>query len=70
MELIAIPIRVAALTGDILYRGDETFKMEAGRKLIIREKRGGAETDHYSETVPDGKQWSVRLLLEITETDA
>ena len=70
MELTAFPIKVEAPTGDTLYRGAEAFSMEAGRQLLIREKKGGESEDHFERDVPDGKQWSVRIVLEITETDA
>jgi len=70
MELTAIPIKVAQPTGDILYRGDETFVLEEGRQLLIKDSKGGGPVERFKETVPDGKAWSVRLLLEITETDA
>jgi len=70
MDLTAYPIKVAQPTGDTLYRGDETFVLEAGRKLIIKDRDGGDGTERFKETVPAGKKWSVRLLLEITETDA
>jgi hypothetical protein len=70
MELSTIPIRTLTPTGDILYRGDETFTLAAGRKLIIRDKEGDSVVDRFEEKVPAGKQWSVRILLEITETGA
>ena len=68
MDITEIPIRVSVPSGDILYRGDETFVLEARRELLIQDKKGGDKVEHFKQDVPAGKKWSVRLLLEITET--
>jgi len=68
IQLAAIPIKVPVPSGDMLYRGDETFELEAGRRLRIRDQGGGAAVERFDEEVPAGKTWSVRVLLEITET--
>jgi len=70
MELTAIPIKVETPTGDILYRGDETFGLSAGTRMQVRDNETGDPVNRFNESVPAGKKWSVRILLEITETDA
>ena len=47
------------------YHGFETMQLTAGENLKIEAGAG-----ELSEDVPVGKCWNVRLLINITETDA
>jgi hypothetical protein len=68
MDLTPIPIKVEAPTGDTLYEGDETFTVVAGKTLKIETSPNGE--DILETECPVGKVWSVRVLVEITETNA
>lgn len=70
MDITAIPIKVETPTGDTLYRGETVFSMAQKRELLVKESKHGDAIEHFQQAVPDGKKWSVRLLLEITETNA
>lgn len=70
MELQVIPVMVSQPTGDVKYIGDTTFELPEKRNLLIRDKKGGESVEHFDQDVPDNKKWSVRVLLEITETNA
>ena len=52
----------------VSYRGETTLVMPAGAKLRFKNTDG---TGHLlDETVPEGKKWSVRISLNVIETDA
>lgn len=44
------------------------FPMTVGKNLKIETSPGGEEL--LNETCPAGKAWSVRIIVEIEETDA
>jgi len=52
------------------YIGNEIFYLPAGIKLRVRENSTGDWVDRLDAKVPNGKQWKVRVDLNITETDA
>ena len=52
----------------VSYRGTTTIVMPAGAKLRFQNTDG---TGHFlDETVPEGKQWSVSIAVNVVETDA
>jgi hypothetical protein len=68
MQLQSTPVRQDVLSGAAIKRGDATFTAVAGQTLTIETSLNGAEI--LSEECPAGKQWSGRVVVEITETDA
>ena len=63
MELIdkSVPARTT-------FSGDENINISAGKSLKIETSPNG---DNYLNTeVPEGKQWSVNIYVQIVETDA
>ena len=66
MELQAYVIQPATL-----MRDDESVALVAGEKIRVQKYVGGEIVDVLAEqTVPLGKVWSARVIVEITETDA
>jgi len=52
----------------VSYRGETTIVMPAGAKLRFQNTDG--EGNFLDETVPVGKEWSVRIAVNVTEKDA
>jgi len=52
----------------IKYAGSASFIMAEKDELKIQDT--GQQGHLLSETVPDGKQWSVTIYVNIVETDA
>lgn len=52
----------------VVRSGDETVVMTAGKRLKIETMPLGVEI--LSVIVPTGKQWSARIIVELTETNA
>ncbi len=52
----------------IVRSGDETVVMTTGKHLKIETMPLGVEI--LSVIVPAGKQWSARIIVELTETNA
>lgn len=48
--------------------GHDTVAVVAGQRFVVESSPGGA--DVLDVTCPAGKAWSVRVIVEITETDA
>ena len=66
MELVDHPVSTS-----ILKAGEEVFPIAAGEKYRAQKYVDGGIVDVLAEvTCPAGKQWSVRTIVEITETDA
>ena len=70
MDLDSIPIKAEVFTGDTLYVGESVVAISAGQFLQIRYGTMASFVTETQEQCPEGKKWSVRLLVEITETDA
>jgi len=64
MELEGNPI---IAQGSYSYGGVEVFHLAAGGKLKIDTTGGGRKI--LEETVPAGKEWTVRLTVHIVERD-
>lgn len=52
----------------VSYRGETTVVMPAGAKLRFQNTDG--QGHFFDETVPEGKEWSVRITVNVIETDA
>jgi len=52
----------------VSYRGEETLVMPAGSRLRFQNTDGTG--NFLDEVVPEGKEWSVRIALNVIETDA
>lgn len=52
----------------VVRSGDETVVMPAGKRLKIETLPLGVEI--LDVVVPAGKQWSARIIVELTETNA
>ena len=52
----------------VSYRGETTIVMPAGAKLRFQNTDG--EGNFLDETVPAGKEWSVRIAVNVVEQDA
>jgi len=57
-----------ARDASVSYRGETTIVMPAGAKLRFQNTDG--EGNFLDETVPTGKEWSVRIAVNVAETDA
>jgi len=51
--------------GTMVYGADDRFLLTAGDKLKME-----AGEDEMSETVPEGKKWTVIVSLKVEEEDA
>ena len=65
---MAIDLSTENVTAKNIYTGDDTFTLAAGKSLKVESSPNGEE--HYDDTVPEGKSWSVTVFLRIEETDA
>ena len=49
--------------------GDDLFALAPGEKVRVQKQVGGETVDVLAlTTCPAGKSWSVRVIVEITET--
>lgn len=63
MELVTFTIQAATL-----MRDDTMVDVAAGQSLKIETTPSGEEV--LNTECPEGKVWSARIIVEITETDA
>lgn len=64
MQLIDYP----SAPGSFKSGHEDNISITAGQRFTIETSPGGAEI--LDEECPVGKVWSVRVIVEITETDA
>ena len=54
----------------VRYDGSRVFDLSAGNRMQFRDNESGEIVEFLDETVPQGKKWSVQIVVSATETDA
>lgn len=65
---MAIELTEYEWTARLVKSGDDVFDVVAGKSVEVAYWAPG-RTIVLDETCPEGKAWSVRVIVEITETD-
>jgi len=60
-----LELKAVSLPAQVIYEGNETITLSAGDYFKIE----SPNTDILKTEVPKGKQWLIRMLITIQETD-
>ena len=66
---MAIELSEHQWAAKLVKSGSDTFDVAAGKDIEVAHWAPGKVTD-LSVTCPEGKAWSVRVIVEIEESDA
>jgi len=66
MDLITHTVKASTVKS-----GQEVaIPVTAGQSFLVRRYKGSSQLNLLNEKCPVGKKWSVRVIVEVTETDA